>query len=311
MAINRYMRTVLRALSYPDIDLKQHYLLARTATKITHPPMPKVDYCTVPLLVRNQDYYVPCRLFTPGKKQKVTEKMIIFAHGGGWIAGDVHTYSRVCQTMADQTQQMVLSVDYRLAPEWKYPIPLQDYYAVVQEMFLRPILPVKPENITLMGDSAGGNLTAAVSLLARDKGDFLPKRQILIYPACAGDHNPETAPYPSLRENGEGYLLTTNHVCDYMALYASAPENQTDPYFAPLSAKTLINQPDTLLITAQYDPLRDEGEAYGARLLADGNRVVMRRMPDALHGFFSLSIRFQQVKSCYSHINDFLREETQ
>lgn len=306
MAINKYMRAALRALSYPDIDLTRHYQLARRLTRLTNPPLSRFDARTIPLRVRSGDHYVPCRLFTPHQSQKATRSLIVFAHGGGWISGDVGTYSRVCQTLANQTGQMVLSVDYRLAPEHRFPVPQQDYYAVVREMFLRPILPVAPEEITLMGDSAGGNLTAAVSLMARDRGDFLPRRQILIYPACASEHDPALSPYPSIRENGEGYLLTSKHLCEYMDLYRADPADKLDPYYAPLAAAELSHQPETLIVTAQYDPLRDEGEAYGARLRADGNRVVMRRVPDALHGFFSLPLVFQQVRHCYSHINDFL-----
>ncbi len=308
MAINKYMRAVLHALSYPEIDITRHYLLARNATRMAHPSLPLRTYHTIPLKVRNGAFDVPCQLFTPRQSGVPTSSMIVYAHGGGWISGDAYTYSHVCQTLANQTGQMVLFVGYRLAPEHRYPVPLMDYYAVVQELFLRPILPVQPENITLMGDSAGGNLTAALSLMARDNGVFAPRRQILLYPACASEHDPAISPYPSLRENGEGFLLTSKRVCEYMELYQSSPEDRWNPYFAPLAAKDLTGQPDTLLITAQYDPLRDEGEAYGARLRAEGNRAVTRRIPDALHGFFSLPLRFQQVRHCYSHILDFLNE---
>lgn len=306
MAINKYMKAVLRALSYPDIDIKRHYLLVRSATRFTHPPLPKA-YVTFPYAVPNGDHMVPCRLFSPTDTIDPLP-VILFAHGGGWIAGDVDTYSRVCFTMARQTGCMVLSVDYRLAPEYPFPAGFDDLYAVAKALFTTPFLPVRPAEITLAGDSAGGNLCAAVSLKARDTGDFLPRRQILIYPACASEHDPSQSAFPSLRENGEGYLLTTKHVCDYMDLYCADPRDRQNPYFAPLAAQDLTRQPATLIITAQYDPLRDEGEAYGARLRADGGRVVVRRMPDALHGFFSLPSRFPSVIQCYKHINEFLNE---
>ncbi len=306
MAINKYMRAALRALSYPDIDVTRHYLLVRQATRVTHPPLP--DECpSFPFSVPNGDHEVPCRLFTPHLAIEPLP-LILFAHGGGWIAGDVSTYSRVCQNLAECTGHMVLSVDYRLAPEYPFPAGFDDYYAVAKALFTAPFLPVLPHEITVMGDSAGGNLTAALCLRARDEGWFAPHRQILLYPACAGDHDPATSPYESLRENGEGYLLTTKRVCEYMSLYCADPADRTNPYFAPLAALDLSRQPNTLIVTAQYDPLRDEGEAYGARLLADGNRVTVRRMPDALHGFFSLPPRFSTVQTCYRHINDFLHE---
>lgn len=307
MAINKYMRAVLRALSYPDVDVTRHYLLVRQATRIVHPPLPVLQK-TTDYTVQNGETAVPCRLFYPQGRPTGEGPLILFAHGGGWIAGDVETYARVCQTMAHQTGRRVLSIDYRLAPEFRFPAGFSDCYAVARQLFCDPFLPVRPEEITLMGDSAGGNLMAAVSLKARDTGDFTPRRQILIYPSCAADHAPDESPYASLRENGEGYLLTTKRVCDYMALYRARPEDCQNPYFAPLAARSLDRQPDTLIVTAQYDPLRDEGEAYGARLLADGNRVSVRRMPDALHGFFSLPVRFPQVGQCYRHIHDFLNE---
>ena len=159
----------------------------------------------------------------------------------------------------------------------------------------------------MIGDSAGGNLAAAVSLMARDRGEFLPSCQILIYPATGNDHS-EHSPFPSVRENGTDYLLTTKRVRDYMELYRSSEADLENPYYAPLVAKDLSNQPDTLIITAEYCPLRDEGEAYGKALELAGNRVKVFRMPDALHGYFSLPVRFSQVKKTYGLINDFLRE---
>ena len=123
--------------------------------------------------------------------------------------------------MAAMTGCTVASVDYRLAPEHRFPAAPEDCYAAAQEVFRRAeTLGVEPENVVLIGDSAGGNLAAAVSLMSRDRGGFRPSRQILIYPALASDHS-ENSPYPSVRENGTGYLLTARRVRDYMALYRS------------------------------------------------------------------------------------------
>ena len=135
----------------------------------------------------------------------------------------------------------------------------------------------------------------------------MPKRQILLYPAVNNNHTPEGSQFDSIRENGTDYLLTSKRVCEYMELYRSSEEDLQSPYFAPLLGE-LSHQPDTLIITAEYDPLRDEGEEYGRRLKAAGNRVEIHRIPDALHGFFSLPPNFSQVKSCYEIISRFLRE---
>ena len=210
--------------------------------------------------------------------------------------------------MAALTGRTVVSVDYRLAPEHRFPAAPEDCYAVAREVFLHAgLLHARPEEIALIGDSAGGNLTAAVSLMARDRGEFLPARQILLYPALWNDYS-DASPYPSVVENGTGYLLTAKRVRDFMDLYRSCDDDLRSPYFAPLRAEDLSRQPDTLVITAEYCPLRDEGEDYARRLELAGNRAVCRRMEDALHGFFSLPVRFEHVRRTYELINDFLEE---
>jgi acetyl esterase/lipase len=156
-----------------------------------------------------------------------------------------------------------------------------------------------------MGDSAGGNLAAAVSLMAADRGEFRVGKQILLYPSTYNDHS-EASPFPSIRENGKGYLLTSKKISDFQNLYINNTQDLTSPYFAPLLSDSLEHQPKTLLITAEYDPLRDEGEAYGYKLRRFGNEVFIYRIKDALHGFFSLPLRFAHVKQCYQLINEFL-----
>ena len=210
--------------------------------------------------------------------------------------------------MAKLTDRSVVSVDYRLAPEYRFPAAPEDCYAVAREIFLDlSLFGMRADQITLIGDSAGANLAAAVSLMARDRGEFLPRSQILIYPATAADHT-ENSPFPSVRENGTDYLLTSKRICEYMELYQSGPEDCENPYFAPLAAEDFSNQPQTLILTAEYDPLRDEGEAYGEALKRAGVPVEMHRIPDALHGFFSLPPRFAQVQKAYGYINRFLDE---
>ena len=162
-----------------------------------------------------------------------------------------------------------------------------------------------PGNVTLIGDSAGGNLAAALSLLARDRGEFLPRRQILVYPATYNDYS-ENSPFPSVQENGTDYLLTAGKMRDYLDLYAGSEADRQNPYFAPYLAEDLHDQPDTLILTAEYDPLRDEGEAYGKRLSEAGNQVRVKRIEGALHGFFALGIKHLHVRESFQYINEFL-----
>ena len=169
------------------------------------------------------------------------------------------------------------------------------------------ILNTDPEKITIAGDSAGGNLTAAVCLMARDRGDFTPKRQILIYPAL-GNCYTEESPYPSVHENGSDCILTAVKMEDYLTLYQRTKEDRQNPYFAPILEKNLRNLPETLLLTAEYDPLRDEGEAYAKKLEEAGNHVELHRIHGAFHGFFALGIKFLHVQESFEYINGFLNK---
>jgi len=307
MAINKAMRAALSALSYPELNIKKNYPLERELVKIASRRIKKPHlYRIWEHDVPRGDHKIPVRIFTPSEDAR--RRLLLFFHGGGWVTGNIDSYDGVCADMAALTGRMVASVDYQLAPEHPFPAGLEDCYAVARELFVRDGLPdVRPEEIVLIGDSAGGNLAAAVCLLARDRGEFLPKRQILIYPATGNDYS-DTSPFPSVRENGSGFLLTARRVRDYMELYRSSQADLQNPYFAPLAAKDFSRQPDTLIITAEYCPLRDEAEAYGEKLAAAGNRVEVVRMPDALHGYFSLPASFKLVRRTYERINRFLEE---
>ena len=304
MAINKAMQIALRALSYPDLDLKKTYKLQRQITNVAHPFI-KPLYEMWDHKVSLGDYDIPVRIFMPSEETAV-KKILIFFHGGGWVICNIDSYTTVCSNMAKQTGHLVISVDYRLAPEYPFPAAPEDCYAVAKEIFSNASLfDVEQEDITLIGDSAGGNLAAVVSLMARDRGEFLPSKQVLLYPATGSNHS-ETSPYPSIRENGTDYLLTSKRVNEFIDLYKSSDEDLMNPYLAPMLSKDLSKQPRTLIITAQYDPLRDEGEAYGKKLYAFGNEVEVYRMKDALHGFITLPRHFIHVRRSYDLINRFL-----
>lgn len=288
-------------------------------------------YRTLDYKIYNGDAEVPMRIYFPGgeafgaadlgesrekragvdfgKMTDNTYPVLLFFHGGGFVTESMETYNRICWDMARQTGQVVVSVDYRLAPEYRFPVPFEDCYAAARAIFSNEsILNVKPEQITIIGDSAGGNLAAAVCQRARDTGDFAPKRQILIYPCLNNDYS-EEVPYPSVRENGTGYLLTRKNMADYLDLYEQSAADRESPYFSPLQAEDYSNLPDALVITGQYDPLRDEGEEYARRLRAAGVPVRLHRIADAVHGFFLLPVGYPAVKETYEYINRFLREK--
>ena len=304
MAINKSMRKVLKALSFDGIEVEASRHLANLKAI---DPM-KIFHRTIDGKIYNAGYEVPVRVYLPREKETDGLPVMLFFHGGGWVTESIDNYERICARMAVATNHIVVSVGYRLAPEYKFPVGLEDCYAVAKELYTGKIAGIDPEQITVIGDSAGGNLAAALSLLARDRGEFLPKRQILIYPALYGDYS-DASPYPSVQENGSDYLLTAGKMRDYIELYASSEKDKKNPYFVPLLAEDYKNQPKTLILTAEFDPLRDEGEDYGRKLSEAGNEVEIHRISDALHGYFALGIKYYHVKESFELINEFLRRK--
>lgn len=303
--LKRYILRVIKQLSHLDVQIKKTYKIYRKIQKILMPRVrPGYNLLDHRIVVESRE--VPVRVFRPDHHD--TSKSLLFFHGGGWVTGDIDFYTPICTMMANQTKHNVISVDYLLAPENPFPAGVEECYRVAREIFLNhDLLPCTQDDITLIGDSAGANLAAAVSLMARDRGEFLPNRQVLIYPATYNDHSPNS-PYISVLENGSDYLLTAKRIQDYMDLYLKNEEDRVNPYFAPLLAEDLSNQPQTLIITAQYDPLRDEGEAYGMRLREYGNSVEIHRIQDALHGFFSFPLNSRPLEECFEVVISFLND---
>lgn len=303
--VNRLNKAILKMLSNAYINIKKHYKLYRKILNVANPYI-KPIYHALDRKIMVLDREIPVRVFYP--KQRENAKVLIFFHGGGWVTGNIDTYTHICANMARQTKQTVVSVNYRLAPENPFPAGLEDCYYVTKEIFSYPeLLGCKREDITLVGDSAGGNLAAVVSLMARDKGEFLPSKQILIYPATHFDHS-VNAPFDSVREFGSDYIMTAERIENYMELYLQNGEDRRNPYVAPILADDLFNQPKTLMITAEYDPLRDEGEAYGMKLRAFHNQVHIFRMKETIHGFLAFPKNTKSVKECYEHMNRFLND---
>ncbi|MEG2087762.1 MAG: alpha/beta hydrolase [Angelakisella sp.] len=307
MAISNIMRATLRAISRHDLNVCENYQRTRVLFDAAHPPLAS-PYQMWDKQVSVDGHIIPVRLFLPEKG--LPEHIAVFFHGGGWVTGNIDSYTNVCARIANQTGSMVISVDYRLAPECPFPAGLEDCYAVAKEVITDTNrFGLDSERVLLIGDSAGGNLAAAVSLLAKQRGEFMPAKQILIYPCTYNDHSP-ASPFASVVENGSDYILTAKRVCDYLELYlGDNDENWNSPYFAPLLAEDLTGQPETLILTAEFCPLRDEGEQYGKRLQQAGCKTVIHRIPDAIHGFFALPLAFPAVRQSFDYMNEFLQEQ--
>lgn len=307
--MNKITKNLLKALSYRSTELD-----VETVRKITD--LKKLDPIRIlarklDLEIYNEGYKIPVRLYFSSKEMEAEGenyrgKVLLFLHGGGWVNESIETYERICMQLAISTRQMVIAVEYRRAPEYKFPIPLLDCYAAARALFQGEILKyVEPQDITVLGDSAGGNLTAALILLAKQRKEFMPQRQILVYPALWNDYT-ETSPFQSVKENGTDYLLTTEKMETYLNLYQADPEDRNNYLFAPLLYDRLEQMPRTLILTAEFDPLRDEGEEYGRKLKEAGNEVEVRRIAGAIHGYFALGIKYIHVKESLDVICDFL-----
>lgn len=234
---------------------------------------------------------IPVRIYTPEGDGPFP--VLVYFHGGGWVICSLDTHDGVCRLLANQAQCVVVSVDYRLAPEHKFPAAADDCYAATKWVVENAAsISGKPERVAVGGDSAGGNLAAVVSLMAKENGGPHIVFQLLIYPAT-DYYIPGTA---SIRENAEGYYLTRDAMIWFWNHYANSEEDANNPHMAPLRAKDLHGLPPALVITAEYDPLRDEGEMYATRLQEAGISVTATRYDGMVHGFFSLTNMMDQAK---------------
>lgn len=223
---------------------------------------------------------IPVRIYTPEGEGPFPS--LVFYHGGGWVIGDLDTVDVPCRLLANRANCVVVSVDYRLAPEHKFPAAADDAYAAAKWVVENgPSIQVDSSRVAVGGDSAGGNLAAVVSLMARDKNEISLAYQLLIYPVT--NHSYETVSYG---DNADGYLLTKDSMIWFWDHYLRDAEDGKNPYASPLQAEDLSGLPPALVITAEFDPLRDEGEAYAQRLKEAGVQVEDTRYNGMIHGFF-------------------------
>lgn len=309
MKVPRPVGAVLSLFAAPRIKMREDYQMVRLAQRALSRPvrtLPRLHDVTV---AAADGHDIKVRIFLP--KVRLHREVLLFFHGGGWVIGDVDSYSSICLTMAELTGRVVCSVDYRLAPEHPFPAGLNDCLRVTERLLAEPSLlgARDTSEIILVGDSAGGNLAAAVSLVLRDEGGPMPGAQVLFYPVTQPDHDPQTSPYESVREYGTGLRLTAAEVADYVAMYQPDPDRRTDPLVSPLLAADLSGLPRTLVVTAELDLLRDEGEAFGQALQAAGTPAQIERVAGALHGFIGLPRIARQLNEGYDHMLLFLAED--
>jgi acetyl esterase len=263
------------------------------------PALPRIEDIRIP----GPAGEIPARVYAP-RAGGVPLPVVAYFHGGGWVQGDLETHHGLCARLAKHAGVLVVAVDYRLAPEHKFPAAVEDCLAAYR--WLRGHardLGGDPVRVAVAGDSAGGNLSAVVSQMAAAGGTPVPTCQVLIYPAV--DFSVET---DSRRELADGHVIPRDRIAWYSEQYLRGEADQADLRASPLRAPRLSGQPPTMIVTAGFDPLRDEGRAYGDRLQEAKVDVVYREYPGQIHAFVSLTRAIPQGMACTLEIADYLRQ---
>jgi len=234
---------------------------------------------------------IPIRVYWPGGNGPFP--VLVFYHGGGWVIGNLDTGDSQCRMLSNKASAVVVSVDYRLAPEHRFPAAVDDSYAALEWVSRNADrLGVDPSRIAVGGGSAGGNLTAAVALMARDRGGPELVYQVMFYPAT----NLFDLTTASHRDFAEGYGLTREHVEFFRDSYLPEVADRRSPYASPLLAESLEDLPPAIVITAGFDVLRDEGIAYAERLEAAGVPTLRAHYPSMIHGFVTMDRIFGEAE---------------
>ncbi len=251
-------------------------------------PVAKVEDRNIP----SSDTEIPVRLYTPAGVAPFGA--LVYFHGGGWVLGDIQMTDQPCRLLANASGCMVISVGYRLAPEHKFPAAPEDCYAATKWVYDNAAsLDIDPMRIAVGGTSAGATLAAAVTLMARDRGGPSIAYQLLIYPATTSELT--TASHTQFAKDGY-YILSRADMEWFWNHYLAKAEDRTNPYACPAYAKSLAGLPPAFVITAEYDPLRDEGEAYAARLSTEGVSTILKRYEGVTHGFFGMPGLLEKAK---------------
>jgi acetyl esterase len=228
---------------------------------------------------------VPVRAYRPkGAGKDEVLPALVYIHGGGWVIGDLDTHDVVCRTLANGARCAVFSVEYRKAPESPFPAAVDDCFSALSFVFENSSsLKVNAKRIAVGGDSAGGNLATVMALMARDAGGPAISFQVLIYPGAD-----QRMAHPSIKRNGEGYLLTEKSMLYFRSHYLPNQKDWLDWRASPLLAKSLAKLPPAFVLTAGFDPLVDEGKEYAERMQQEGVAVEYRNYPDMVHGFITM-----------------------
>jgi acetyl esterase len=239
---------------------------------------------TMDLKIAGESGEVPIRVYVP--ESEGLHPALVYVHGGGWVTGSIDEFDATCRALVNATDRLVVSVEYGLSPEHKFPKGMLDSYSAVKWIQENAeSMQVQADDVTVAGDSSGGNLVAGLTLLARDRGEPDISRQILIYPVVSTEFERK-----SYQEFGEGYLLTEADLKHFWNMYLRDDIDAGNKYAVPLHAEDLSNLPPTSIFTCGYDPLRDEGYEYATRLEEAGIDITYENYDDCIHGIAQMIV---------------------
>lgn len=274
---------------------------ARGGSVSVAPALPPQPVAQVRELIIDTLPPIPARLYRP---RSGTLPLLVYFHGGGWVVGSVAISDPFCRALANASGCAVVSVDYRLAPEDRYPAAADDAYAATRwSADHASDLGIDASRIAVGGSSAGGNLAAVVALMARERGTPKVAFQLLHVPVT--DHDFDT---PSYRVNGSGFGLTRSGMRWFWDNYAPDPKLRDEPYASPLRAKDLSGLPPAHIVTAECDPLRDEGKAYATRLRQAGVPTTYVEYPGMVHGFTGMAMSIPMGRTAIDDMSAALRK---
>ena len=282
-------------------EARAFYLQGRVVTNPEPPELKSANALKIP----SPAGAIPARIYTPTKLRQSggLSPCLVFFHGGGWVIGDLDSHDVVCRKLAHESELIVISVDYRLAPEHKFPAAVDDAIAATKWVAANAKqLGIDASRLMVGGDSAGGNLAAVVSLAARDGNGPKIAGQVLIYPATDF-----AMKHPSHSEPETSILLTHTVIRWFRDHYLNGAADGQDWRASPALAKTLAGLPPAYVLTAGADPLRDEGNEYAARLKDAGVAVTTRTFPGQFHGFFTMGKLLPQANVAASEIAAWLK----